>query len=379
MPDQFRFTRWSLMLPPILIVPITVLLGELFFSTPFVVAQPPNHPANPFADGDFRWEVSAPVLDVVAENLPEAEEHPWIAVKDPSVIRHDGRWHLFCTLRRAKEGDGRIRIGSLSFTDWSEAKHAKWDVLDLTPGYHGAPQIFYFRPHQKWYLIYQAEDQRRGLRYGPCFSTNDDLSASDQWTLPKPIYVVPEGEKAGLDFWVICDETKAHLFFTSLNGKMWRAETPIDDFPDQGWTKPTVALKADIFEASHTYALKGQQKYVTIVEAKQNQRRYFKAFVARRLDGTWAPLASTAAEPLVSPMNVINQDSSWATSYSHGEFIRVGVDERLEIDPLSPTILFQGASDREYRNKNYGQIPWRLGLLKPAWHEGRAQRRDVKR
>ena len=31
----------------------------------------------------------------------------------------------------------------------------------------------------------------------------------------------PANIKAWLDFWVICGDTKAHLFFTSLNGKMW--------------------------------------------------------------------------------------------------------------------------------------------------------------
>lgn len=38
----------------------------------------------------------------------------------------------------------------------------------------------------------------------------------------------------------------------------------------------------------------------------------------------------------------------------------------MEIDPNHLTLLFQGANDEEYRNRNYGQIPWRLGLLTPA-------------
>ncbi|MCA9050799.1 MAG: hypothetical protein KDA89_18805, partial [Planctomycetaceae bacterium] len=55
--------------------------------------------------GDFRWRVSAPLLEANAEQLPGSAEHPWVAVKDPSIIHHDGRWHLFCTLRKQKEGD----------------------------------------------------------------------------------------------------------------------------------------------------------------------------------------------------------------------------------------------------------------------------------
>lgn len=314
--------------------------------------------------GSFRWRVGQPLLEVRQNRLPKSREHPWLAIKDPSIVRHDGRWHLFCTLRKAKQGDGRIRIGYLSFAKWSDANDANWSVLDLTMGYHGAPQIFYFQPQQKWYLVYQAADDTRQLKYGPCFSTNDDLTRPGDWTMPEPIYKVPEGVKAGLDFWVICDDTKAHLFFTTLNGQMWRAETVIDQFPNKGWTAPKVALEADIFEASHTYALKGENRFLTIVEAQANKRRYFKGYVADTLDGIWTPLAATRDNPLVSPKNVVNQDSSWATSYSHGEFIRIGIDQHLEIDPSQLQLLFQGVNDQDYQRGNYGQIPWRLGLLK---------------
>ena len=315
-------------------------------------------------DGRFRWNVSQPLLSVSTASLPESDEE-WIAVKDPSIVRHSDRWHLFCTLRKNKKGNGRIRIGYLSFNEWKDANRAQWSVLKLTDGYHGAPQIFWFEPHSKWYLIYQAEDQTRGLKYGPCYSTNADLTKPDDWTLPEPLYVVPKGQNAGLDFWVICDNKNSHLFFTSLNGKMWRAETTIKNFPNRGWSRPVVALKADIFEASHTYALRGEQRFLTIVEAQSRQRRYFKAFIANTLDGEWKPLAATTANPLVAPINVINQKDSWATSYSHGEFLRVGHNQQLEIDPNKLQLLFQGASDADYRNRNYGQIPWKIGLLTP--------------
>lgn len=324
---------------------------------------------SPFRTGDFDWQVSAPLLSVSADRLPVSNEHPWIAIKDPSVVRHANRWHLFCTLRKAKQGDGRIRIGHTSFADWPQAQDADWSVLDLTLGYHGAPQIFFFEPHKKWYLIYQAEDSTRSLQYGPCYSTNNDINDPNGWTLPAPLYVVPEGEKAGLDYWVICDETHAYLFFTSLNGKMWRARTELANFPDAGWSKPVIALKADIFEASHTYKLLGQNRYFTIVEAQAKKRRYFKAFTAEALDGKWTALVGSRGQPFVSPMSVTNQNESWATSYSHGEFLRTGNNQSLEIDPQSMQLLFQGANDKDYQKNNYGQIPWRLGILKHVMPE----------
>ncbi len=325
-------------------------------------AEPLDTPVDKILGGQFGWHVGQPLLGVDPNQLP-ATEHPWIAVKDPSIVRYDGKWHLFCTLRKQKTGDGRIRIGYLAFSDWSQAKDATWSVLKLTDDYHGAPQIFFFEPQQKWYLVYQATDPSRGLKYGPCFSTNRDISDADGWTLPEPLYVPKPGSKAGLDYWVICDNTKAHLFFTSLNGQMWRAETMLDDFPSTGWTDPVVALQADIFEASHTYRLLGKDKYITVVEAQNKKRRYFKAFVADRLDGNWEPVAATRQNPMVSPLNVLNQDDSWATSYSHGEFIRAGRNQLLEVDPEGLRLLFQGANDREYQRGGYGDIPWRLGIL----------------
>ncbi|MCA9127226.1 MAG: hypothetical protein KDB22_09070 [Planctomycetales bacterium] len=319
----------------------------------------------PWQTGAFRWRVSPPLLAIDQQHLPDdSPEHPWLAVKDPSIIRYQGRWHCFCTLRRQQEGDGRIRIGYLSFENWQDAQSSDWHLLQLTEGYHGAPQIFYFEPQRKWYLIYQAADSTRNLKYGPCYSTNSDLSRPQDWTLPEPLYVVPDGVRAGLDFWVICDDLRAHLFFTSLDGQMWRADTDLKQFPSSGWSTPEVALKADIFEASHTYRLPNLNKYFTIVEAQAGRRRYFKGYVADRLDGKWTPIADSQAKPLVSPVNVVNQQQSWAMSYSHGEFLRAGYDQRLELDTTQPLqLLFQGASDDEYQIGNYGDIPWRLGLL----------------
>ena len=345
----------------LLVTSASIVLTVVF--SQFAFADDAVSTTSAFQSGQFHWQVGAPILAVNQDRLPPSPDHPWLAVKDPSVVRFGGKWHLFCTLRKDKKGDGRIRIGYTSFGDWGKAKDANWSVLKLTMGYHGAPQIFFFEPHKKWYLIYQAEDQTRDLKYGPCFSTNEDITRSNDWTLPEPLYRVPDGKKAGLDFWVICDDENAHLFFTSLNGRMWRAQTRLQDFPNRGWSEPKVCLKADIFEASHTYALKGQNRYLTIVEAQNGKRRYFKGYIADSLNGNWNPVAATRDKPLVSPLNVVNQNSSWATSYSHGEFLRSGFNQKLEIDPDDLQLLFQGASDKEYQRGGYGDIRWRLGLL----------------
>lgn len=313
--------------------------------------------------GEFRWTSSRPLLEVVAENLPASPDNPWLAVKDPSVVRAEGRWHLFCTLRKTRGGDGKppgyIRIGTVSFEDWADAPKAPWRLLDLTMEYHGAPQVFFFAPQKRWCLLYQCEDSTRGIEYGPCVSTTDDISRAESWTRPAPLYArKPEHVPGWLDFWIICDETRAHLFFTDLRGAMWRAETTLAEFPE-GFGRPEVALRGDIFEASHTYRLKGTDKYLTVVEAQDGARRYYKAFLADRLDGEWRPIAATRDKPFASRANVLHDGAAWTESISHGELIRVGVDQRLEVDPSDLQFLYQGASEP-------GR--WRLGLLRPDRH-----------
>jgi hypothetical protein len=314
--------------------------------------------------GEFQWTSSEPLLQVKPGLFPDAAEHPWVAIKDPSIVRTQDRWHLFCSLRREKSGDGRIRIGYTSFSDWKQAGLARWNALELTPEYHGAPQVFFFEPQQTWYMIYQAADSSRGMAFGPCYSTNSNIADPQSWTLPKPLYTVPEGEKAGLDFWVICDQQHSYLFFTTLDGKMWQSRTRLEEFPEQGWSEPKIVLRGDIFEASHTYKLAGSDIYLTIIEAQDGKAsRYYKAYVGDSLDGDWKPLAASREQPFASPANVVAPTPSWTESYSHGELLRRGINERMEVDPQQLRFLFQGAKPEEYQSGEYGSIPWKLGLL----------------
>jgi hypothetical protein len=308
--------------------------------------------------GTFRWESTGPLVAPA-----ERPDDPCHAIKDPTVVRHGGRWHLFCTIRSKKRTH---QIEYLSFTDWDHGNKATRHVLKLTDGYFCAPQVFYFTPHRKWYLIYQVSEPSRKPQLQPAFSTTATLGDPKSWTKPTLLFKKPpEGVTRWIDFWVICDENKAHLFFTSLNGQMWRAETKLADFP-HGWDKPRVVLRGDIFEASHTYRLKGMKKYLTVVEAKAGGRRYYKAFLTDRLDGKWEPLAATRAKPFIGPGVVNFKGKRWADSFSHGELLRAGHDERLEVDPARLRFLYQGVSDEARKGKPYGAIPWRLGLLSPA-------------
>jgi hypothetical protein len=320
------------------------------------MASAASGPAENVLSGQFRWHASAPLI--TAEDRDGDHYH---AIKDPSVVRYKDRWHVFCTLRGKNRSH---QIEYLSFKNWPEIGKARRVTLRLTDGFFCAPQVFYFRPHKKWYLIYQVVDKSRTPELQPAFSTTTDISDPASWTPPKLLVSDPsKGVKNWLDFWVICDAQRAHLFFTTLNGRMLRSDAPLSSFPD-GWDQARVVLQDDIYEASHTYRLKGANKFMTFVEAQAPAgRRYFKAYIADDLAGAWKPLAADKDKAFAAPGSVRFDGIPWTESFSHGELIREGYDESLTVDPARMVLLFQGVSDRDREGKAYGQIPWKLGLL----------------
>lgn len=305
-----------------------------------------------WSDGQFSWKASAPLVSPATKI-----SSPRVAIKDPTIVYHEGQWHMFCTVRFPVRDVG---IEYLTFKDWKDANLTERHILDLHNQYHCAPQVFYFRPHKRWYLIYQLADDGHKPPFGPCFSTTENIANPKSWSKPQWM-MEDETRRKWLDFWVICDAEKAHMFYTSLDGHMWHSAAKLSDFP-HGWSEPTIAIQGDIFEASHTYKLAGMDKYLTLIEAQGDSRRYYKAYLADRLEGPWQPLADTRERPFASFDNV-KQNPQWTTNISHGELLRTGIDEQLEVDPANLKLLFQGASDDEYRGNKYGMIPWRLGIL----------------
>ncbi len=308
-----------------------------------------------FNGGDFRWK-HGPVVQAPASR----PDDPCVSVKDPTIVQFNGSWHLFTTIRSEKRSH---QIEYSSFREWKDADVAPRHVLTFNPGYFCAPQVFYFTPQKKWYLIHQASDTNRPVSLQPAFSTSERIDDPKSWSKPQFLYDThPENVKGWIDFWIVCDESTAHLFFTSNNGLMWRAETPLAAFP-KGWSKPEVVLRDDVFEASHTYRVRGEKGFLTVIEAQDGGRRYYKAYVADKLAGEWKPLAATKEKSFASLRNVVTSGVPWTESISHGELIRSGFDEHLEIDGSNLQFLFQGVKDVDAKGKPYGRIPWKLGLL----------------
>jgi len=312
-----------------------------------------------FLRGEFQWTATPPLVSPASR-----PDDPCFSMKDPTIVRFGDRWHLFCTIRSEKHTH---QIEYLTFDDWPNANAARRHLLKISDGYFCAPQVFYFTPHRRWYLLHQTAEPSRKPSLQPAVSTSPDIADPNSWSKPQLLFAEhPANITAWIDFWIICDESKAHLFFTSNNGLMWRSETTLADFPG-GWSEPAIVLRGDIFEASHTYRLKGLDRFLTVIEAQgPGGRRYYKAYVADRLDGDWKPLADTPEKPFAGWTNVRDTGAHWTDSISHGELRRVGSDEKMEVDPANLQFLFREVSDERRSGKKYGEIPWQLGLLKSA-------------
>jgi hypothetical protein len=308
------------------------------------------------------WEYSGPLIS------PEIREvEPSRAQKDPTVVFFEGKWHVFMTVKLPE----RSAIEYCSFEHWEDANNATRYSIDVsTSDYFCAPQVFYFEPHEKWYLLYQMGVP--GSRFmHVAYSTTEDISDPDSWTQARPMLDGGENDprvEGGLDYWIICDEAKAYLFLTNLRGKMWRLSTDLAQFP-QGFGDCELALQAKIFEASHIYKVEGSDQYLAIIE--ENGRRYLKAYLADRLDGEWSPLADTADAPFAGWKNVrpASGIEEWTDNISHGELIRTNVNQTPTIDPGNLCLLFQGMFDAHKSGRAYGQFQWRLGLLQPVDEE----------
>ena len=336
-------------------------LAAVLMLAPLLAAARPT--TAPVLSGQQAWTSTPPL----AGPVDRGGDH-FYAIKDPSVVRDGGKWHLFCTVRGR---DRHLQMEYLTFDDFNAVDKGERHLLPIFDAYYCAPEVFHFSPQDKWYMIYQYQPGGRdGNKRVPGFSTNQKVGDWKNWTKPQPLYPPdsPTTKKFGgswIDFWVICDAKKAHLFFTRDNGELWRADTKLADFPI-GWGEPVRVMKADIFEASCTYAVKGTGKFLTIIECVgPDGRRYFKSYGADKLDGEWTPLAASWAHPFAGTENVRQPAGHWTDSISHGELIRAGTDETLEVDPADVRFLYQGVSAADMAGKPYGEIPWRLAILRP--------------
>ncbi len=256
-----------------------------------------------------------------------------------------------------------------SFSDFSEASSAPVYYMDQTPGfatYTAAPELFYFTPQDKWYLVFQSGP--------PMYSTASDPGDPTGWTPPAPFFAttpatITNNGGGWLDFWVICDAASCYLFFSDNHGRWYRSKTSIEDFPS-GFGEPEVVMQdanaGRMFEASNVYKMNGTNRYLALIESfdqTSDNHRYFRSWIADSLDGPWQPYQGSGSFPFAGPSNVTFDAAAWTSDISHGEMIRAGYDETLAIEPCNMRYLFQGADPTADTGGDYNKIPWRIGLL----------------
>lgn len=309
----------------------------------------------------LRWNASGPLISPVSNAT-----HDLLAVKDPSVVFFNDRWHVYAS---SVSSAGAYSMVYTSFSDFDQAPSAPVYYMNQTPGFGGytaAPELFYFTPQKKWYLVFQSGP--------PMYSTADDPSDPSKWTPPAPFFastpaIITQNGGGWLDFWVICDATSCHLFFSDNHGRWYTSKTPIDQFP-KGFAEPVIVMQDQnagrMFEASNVYKLNGTGQYLALIESfdqTSNSHRYFRSWLANSLDGPWFPWQASGTYPFAGPSNVSFGATSWTIDISHGEMIRSGYDETLAVEPCNMRYLFQGADPTANNGGDYNKIPWRIGLL----------------
>jgi hypothetical protein len=193
------------------------------------------------------------------------------------------------------------------------------------------------------------------------------------WTAPVAFMPVPplltNNGDMGYDYWIVCDDSDCCLFFTGLNGILYRARTAKIDFPN-GFEGSTQIVMQDndnrfaLYDACNVYRMDGTDKYLLLVSAigpNQDDWRYYRAWSSDRLDGSWSPLADTIDNSFATKYNSTNSD--WSTfGIVHGEMLRWNPDETMTTDISSAQFLYSGL----VRDSNTDNEFYHLGLLSNA-------------
>ena len=304
----------------------------------------------------YSWTSTGPLISAKNDST-----HNMIAVKDPSTVFYNGQYIVYAS---SVNSAGNYGMEYLHFTNWSTAGAATPYFMDsnsnIGSGYHTAPQVFYFAPQNKWYLIFQSGQ--------PQYSTNSDPTQPQNWSAPKNFFSSqPSSVSAWIDFWIISDSTNVYLFFAGDNGNFYRSSTSLANFPN-GFNTPVIVYtdsQFNLFEADNVYTVEQTGTYLADIECiGSDGHRFFRALSATTLGGTWTPLGNTASlnTPFLGAHNVTFQSgvSNWTSDFSSGGAVIDGYDSTDSINLNNLTFLYQGDVPN---SDSYNLIPWQLALV----------------
>lgn len=352
-----------------------------------------------------RWTVSDPVLQA-----GEPGSFDDGAVKDPTIVFYNGNYHLFYTTKFTRETAERLKedgvpvpvsrsgTGYVAAPTLEELKTAtRYNLSEIVDEVVIAPQVFYFEPHKLWYIVAHRNVQD-SHELVPIYLTNPDIEDVQGWSDARDLLPEPPESVFWIDFRVICDDEKAHLFFTDHRGSLFRLDCPLEDFPEglekayrsrmrgAGHSVGETVLtewnidengKWRLHEAVSVYYVKSEQKYLALAEAVRphpkrplywdSRNRFMFALVADRIEGPWKRVERHENEFAGDPGNLFNEDG-FRSSYdqvSHFTLLRSGYNQKMEIEDFNLQLLFQafdaGGVGDDYV---YDDLPWELAVMR---------------
>lgn len=352
--------RWARGLAALAVVIATAAAGTLGLSDSPASAAPSSRAAaaGPSLPASFAWKSSGVLIS------PHSDSHDIVSVKDPSVVRYNGRWYVAASVANSS---GNYSMEFLSFSDWSQAKAAQPVYADQTAiggSYKTAPQLFYFAPQHLWYLTYQTGDNIG-------YSTNPDIANPYGWSASRYFYsgmpaTIADNIGPGywVDSWTTCDRASCYLFSMDDNGHLYRSQTSVQDFPN-GMSEPVIAAsnpnRFAFYEADAVYKVADTNQYVLLVEAiASTGRRIYTSYTSNAINGTWTPLANTESNPFIGAANVTFDGTAWTQDFSSGELIRDNYDQTPAINPCHLRMVYQGEDPSA--SGSYNLLPWRIGM-----------------
>jgi hypothetical protein len=333
-----------------------------------------------------KWTVSTPILTKGTENSFDN-----VAVKDPSIVFYQGKYHLFYTGKSSKSIDGKARYdldtGYVSAATLEGLKGAKrYNLRDIVGEIVIAPQVFFFEPQQLWYLVGHTKVSGKP-NLAPVYLSNKNIDNVYGWSKLNFLKTGKSNDEFWIDFWVICDDENAHLFYSNQRRTVLRMQCPIETFPEGfAQAREQVALTMrgqdeygpwEIFEAQHVYHVKDTDEYLAVLECGYYEtgknwhgdarRRFMIGMVADKLEGAWHRIEKGPQEYLAQAEGMFDAhgNKSSYTQVSHPELIRCGYDQKLEIENYKLQMIFQSFDgSKTPDNYNYNDLPWELAVMR---------------